>query len=68
MLLEIRRLGYVVVCLRLLEFGFTLLFAYPKREYSLEMDGNGRIEDFKDLQIYTSAALTDATAPGDGII
>ena len=37
------------------EFGFTLLSAHPKREYSLEMDG---LRTLKDLQIHTSAALT----------
>ncbi|MGK3758942.1 MAG: ubiquitin-protein ligase [Bacillariaceae sp.] len=37
------------------EFGFTLLSAHPKREYSIEMDG---LRTLKDLQIHTSAALT----------
>ena len=37
------------------EFGFTLLSAHPKREYSLEMDGTKAL---KDLDIAASATLT----------
>ena len=37
------------------EFGFTLLSAHPKREYSLEMDGTKAL---KDLDLAASATLT----------